>query len=343
MKISIIIVTWNGLDYLKSFLPSVVDSDYDDFEIILADNASSDDSILWVTTQYPQVKIVALDRNYGYCGGNNKAVPYASGELLIFLNNDVRVETGWLRPISIAFVNNPKLGAAQPKIRSERDPSLFEYAGAAGGLLDRYGYPYCQGRIFDHCEVDSGQYDHMKNIFWASGAALTIRKDLFEGIGGFDEDFHLHMEEIDLCWNLIRRGFTIELVPDSVVFHVGGGSLNQNSPHKLGYNIRNSLSMLWKHLPTYRLLPVLSTRCLFDTIAALRECSKGRFKHGWAIWKAHLQFILLIPINQKKRRTLRQANLEFSDAWLSRFLLPWQYFIRRKATSLELRKPDRLL
>ena len=343
MKISIIIVTWNGIDLLQSYLPSVVDSDYDDFEIVLADNASVDESVHWVSTHYPSVKIVTHDKNYGYCGGNNRAVPFASGELLIFLNNDVRVEKGWLQPIANAFSQNQLLGAAQPKIRSDRDSTLFEYAGAAGGLLDRYGYPYCQGRIFDHCEIDLGQYDQMKSIFWASGAALTIRKSLFEDIGGFDEDFHLHMEEIDLSWNLLRRGYTIELVPESLVYHLGGGSLNQNSPRKLGYNIRNSLSMLWKHLPTHRLVPVMLTRCVFDSIAAVRECTKGRFKHGFAIWKAHIQFIALTPLNQRKRRKLREANLEYSDAWLSRFLLPWQFFIRRKSTSLELRKPDRLI
>ncbi|HLR32929.1 MAG TPA: glycosyltransferase family 2 protein, partial [Fodinibius sp.] len=247
---SIIIVSWNALHHLQTFMESVAATDYPHFEIILADNASTDGSKEWVKEHFPQIKIVTFQRNYGYCGGNNKAVPYASGNILLFLNNDVRVESNGLDPIAQIFEKNASVAAVQPKMRSYKRPAYFEYAGAAGGFLDKYGYPFCRGRIFDTVEKDTGQYDEPCDILWASGAALAIRKNVFEEIGGFDEGFAFHMEEIDLCWQLWNRGHRIRYCPQSVVYHLGGGSLPMNSPRKTFYNYRNGLIMLLKNYTT---------------------------------------------------------------------------------------------
>ena len=214
---SIIIVSWNALEHLKNYLPSVTATNYPQYEIILADNASTDGSKKWVQEQYPEIKIAELEKNYGYCGGNNRAVPYAENDILLFLNNDVRVEPDWLQGLAECFQKDKTIGAVQPKMLSDEEPEYFEYAGAAGGYLDRFGYPFCRGRIFDTVEKDQGQYDNETNILWASGAALAIRKDLFNVLGGFDEDFEFHMEEIDLCWQLWNAGHKVRFCPSSTV------------------------------------------------------------------------------------------------------------------------------
>ena len=206
---SIIIVTWNALEHLKTFLPSVCSTRYPDLEIILANNASTDGSAEWVQKEFPEIKVVTFSRNHGYCGGNNRAADYAEGEILVFLNNDVKVDPDWLKNLEKTF-NTQDVAAVQPKLRSFESPEFFEYAGAAGGFLDYFGYPFCRGRIFDTIEKDLGQYNHPGNILWASGAALAIRKDLFLEAGRFDEDFEFHMEEIDLCWRLWNLGYRIQ-------------------------------------------------------------------------------------------------------------------------------------
>lgn len=336
-SISIIIVTWNGLGWLKSFLPSVVSSLIDHAEVIVADNASTDGTADWVRSHFPQVKVQSFDQNYGYCGGNNRAAAAASGKLLIFLNNDVEVGTGWLKPITDAFNNRPTLGAAQPKILAHGDRTRFEYAGAAGGMMDRYGYPFCLGRVFDTCEIDTGQYDHLTaDIFWASGAALAIRRDVFLEAGGFDEDFQFHMEEIDLCWKLHRMGYTVSCIPESVVYHVGGGSLDSGSARKLAFNMRNNLAMLYKHLPAGRFWTVFMIRSILDGAAAVRELLRGRFRHFWAIASAADHFLLNIGGIHKKRRVLIEKQLPFKTDKLSPVLLPWRYFVMQTKTASKL-------
>lgn len=309
----------------------------DDTEIIVADNASTDGSAEWVQTHFPDVKILKFDQNYGYCGGNNRAAAAAVGNVLIFLNNDVEVDAGWLKPIADAFSKRPKLGAAQPKIRANGERTRFEYAGAAGGMMDKYGYPFCLGRIFDTCEIDSGQYDQLAgDIFWASGAALAIRRDVFSEAGGFDEDFQFHMEEIDLCWKLQRMGFSISGIPDSVVYHVGGGSLDSGSPRKLAYNMRNNLAMLYKHLPTGRFWAVFFIRAILDAAAAVRELLRGRFRHFWAIASASDHFLLHIGRIHKKRRELIEKRLPFRTDRLTPVLLPWRYYVIKTRTAAKL-------
>lgn len=336
---SIIIVSWNALHHLKTFLPSVAASAYGDFEIILADNASTDGSKFWVQEQYPEVKIVTFDRNYGYCGGNNRAVPYATGDILIFLNNDVKVEPHWLTPLAQQFTEDPAIAAAQPKMRAYDHPEAFEYAGAAGGFIDKYGYPFCRGRIFDTLEDDDGQYDDTSEIFWASGAALAVRKEVFKQLGGFDEDFEFHMEEIDLCWRLWNQGHKVAFCPQSIVYHLGGGSLPMDSPRKVYYNYRNSLTMLWKNYPASSLLIRFPARLLLDKIAAIRELFKGNLNVFKAIIKGHWHFWRSLGTTAKKRERLQQKRkTPENPALMQSYSIAWQYFVREKKRFRDLPK-----
>ncbi|SHF86260.1 hypothetical protein SAMN05443144_11455 [Fodinibius roseus] len=329
---SIIIVSWNALHHLKKYLPSVVATSYSDFEIILADNASDDGSKAWVRQQYSEVKIAALDENYGYCGGNNRAVPHASGEILLFLNNDVRVEPDWLDALAECFTD-PEVAAAQPRFRSDKQPEYFEYAGAAGGFLDRYGYPFCRGRIFDTVEKDQGQYDDPRDILWAGGAALAVRKTIFEEQGGFDEDFEFHMEEIDLCWRLWNAGHRVRYCPHSIIYHLGGGSLPMESPRKTYYNYRNNLIMLWKNCSAQTLHRRFWIRYSLDVVAALRSLLRGKWAECKAIVRAHYHFWQSFGTTRQKRACLQERRTVKSDPSP---LLPVniivEYFINQKRT-----------
>jgi GT2 family glycosyltransferase len=326
-RFSIIIVTWNALHHLQKFLPSVVQTTYDDFEIIIADNASTDGSVSWAKQTYPHLKIISFDHNYGYCGGNNRAVPYATGDILLFLNNDVKVEPNWLLPLAKLFHKNPDVAVVQPKLRSYRNSQSFEYAGAAGGFIDRYGYPFCRGRIFDTIEMDEGQYDDQQLIFWASGAAFAIRKKIFQEAGGFDEDFEFHMEEIDLCWRLWNRGYRTVFCYQSIVYHLGGGSLPMNSPRKTYYNYRNSLIMLWKNYPLKLLIFRFPVRVCLDGIAALRALLKGSLSEWKAIIQAYSHFFSSFAATNEKRRKLRKTMV--IQAPLKPLSIVWQYFIKK--------------
>ncbi|WP_142712901.1 glycosyltransferase family 2 protein [Fodinibius sediminis] len=309
---SIIIVSWNALSHLKKYLPSVMATEYSNFEVILADNASNDGSKAWVADKYPGVRIVEHDDNYGYCGGNNRAVPHASGEILLFLNNDVRVDPEWLQALAKCF-SNSKTAAVQPKFRADENPEYFEYAGAAGGFLDRYGYPFCRGRIFDTVEKDHGQYDDSQPILWASGAALAVRKKLFEDLGGFDEDFEFHMEEIDLCWRLWNAGYEVRYCPESLIYHLGGGSLPMGSPRKVYYNYRNNLMMLWKNCSSQSLTRRFWVRYGLDIIAGMRSLVGGHWAECRAIGRAHYHFWQSFPDTHQKRALLQQQRAVEED------------------------------
>ena len=287
MHASIIIVSWNALDLLKRCLPSVVATDFDRFEIILADNASTDGSADWVRETFPEVRIIRHPDNWGYARGNNAAVPHALGDLVVLLNNDVEVPPGWLRPIVERFEAHDKLGAAQPKLHQFDRRTHFEYSGAAGGFLDRWGYPFARGRIFDVLEEDNGQYDQDRTIFWASGTCLAVRKDVWQRLGGLEEAFFMHMEEIDLCWRIHRIGYRIECVPESVVYHIGGGSLPAGNPQKTYLNFRNNLLMLYRNLPRSTWWRTLVVRTFLDSAAALRALVSGQPREAWAIFRAY--------------------------------------------------------
>ena len=335
---SVIIVTWNGLHHLKEFLPSVVHTNYADFEIIIADNASTDGSQEWLKETYPDVTIAQFDNNYGYCGGNNRALPFATKEILVFLNNDVRVTPDWLTHLALSF-DDENVAAAQPKILSHREPKKLEYAGAAGGFIDKYGYPFCRGRVFDHVETDNGQYDDKIEIFWATGAALAIRKDLFLFSGGFDEDFEFHMEEIDLCWRMLNEGYVIRYAPESIVYHLGGGSLPMGSPRKVYYNFRNSLIMLWKNYTFKALIFRFPIRFVLDVVAAYKALLTGKPKEFFAIARAHLYFFFKFFSIYSKRRSLKKhKTLRSSPSTMMPINLVVSHFIKGKKVFGDLSK-----
>lgn len=302
---SIIIVTWNGLEHLKEFLPSVLETDYEQFEIIIADNASTDGTREWIQKHAPSCRIVTFSENHGYCGGNNRAVPYADGNILLFLNNDVRVDPSWLTHLNQAF-SETSAAIVQPRVRSHLNPEYFEYAGAAGGLIDRLGYPFCRGRLFDNVEKDEGQYNKRTEIFWASGAAFAIRKEIFTELSGFDEEFEFHMEEIDLCWNAWNKGYKTLYEPQSIVYHLGGGSMPMGSPRKVYYNYRNSLLMLTKNLDVNPVRKIFMRLCL-DGVAGIRSMLMLKPAETFAIIKAHFGYYKRLPSMIQKRKSIQSG------------------------------------
>lgn len=295
-KIAIVILNWNGCEMLRSFLPSVVRfSEADGGVVYVADNGSTDASVEMLRREFPTVRLILLEKNNGFADGYNLALKQVDAEYAVLLNSDVEVTEHWLMPLVTFMDAHPEVAASQPKIRSWRHKELFEYAGAAGGFIDRYGYPFCRGRILGVVETDNGQYDTIIPIFWATGAALFIRlKDYWEA-GGLDGRFFAHMEEIDLCWRLRARGRQLVCVPQSEVFHVGGATLKKENPHKTYLNFRNNLVMLYKNLPQEDLLPVMRIRAILDYIAALSFVLKGQIPNALAVLRARRAYASLRP------------------------------------------------
>ena len=285
--VSIVIVTWNALPLLKQCLPSVVASDYPDLEIILADNASTDRTAEWARQQYPHMKVVRHPENWMFCRGNNEALAHASGKYIVLLNNDVEVSPGWLHPLVDVMEAGTEVAAVQPKMLQHGDRSRFEYAGASGGFLDRFGYPFTRGRIFFTMEDDRGQYDDPRDVFWATGAALMLRRAALDEVGLLDERFVMHMEEIDLCWRFQRAGYRVRVEPSSVVYHIGGGSLPQGDARKVYLNFRNSLLLLYKNLPPAEWRRVFPVRAALDASAAARALVAGRPQEAASILRAY--------------------------------------------------------
>ncbi len=290
-KIAVVILNWNGCEMLRKFLPSVVQySDNDCIDIYVADNGSTDDSVKMLHTEFPSVNIIILQQNYGFAEGYNKALEQISAQYAVLLNSDVEVTPNWLTPLASYMDSHPEVAACQPKILSYRDKNKFEYAGAAGGYLDKYGYPFCRGRILNVVETDYGQYDTITSIFWATGAALFIRLADYRGIGGLDGRFFAHMEEIDLCWRLRASGYDIVCIPQSVVYHVGGATLSKENPRKTFLNFRNNLLMLYKNLPNSELNSVMSVRTVLDYVAMLQYLFRGDMKNAKAVLSARKEY-----------------------------------------------------
>ena len=290
-KTAVVILNWNGRPFLEKFLPDVIaNSASPETEVVVADNGSDDDSVAWLTEHYPDIRLIRLDRNYGYAGGYNRALSYIEAEYFILLNSDVKVPAGWTEALVTFMDMHPRIGACQPRIRSYNEPEMFEHAGAAGGFIDRFGYPFCRGRVFDTVEKDNGQYDEAREVFWASGACMAVRADTFYQCNGFDDTFFAHMEEIDLCWRMQNSGYVIYYVPDATVWHVGGGTLTYGSPQKIYYNFRNSLMMLAKNLPKRQLRSTIFIRQLLDGIAAIMFFFKSGTKAFNAVIRAHRDF-----------------------------------------------------
>lgn len=291
-KLGVIILNWNGEKLLKEFLPTAAKYTIaPDVDLIVADNGSTDNSLPWIKENYPEVKIIALDKNYGFAEGYNRAIREADYEYVVLLNSDVEITPDWWQPLLTFMESNPMVGAVQPKILSWYDKRRFEYAGAAGGYLDNLGYPYCRGRLFDIIEEDKGQYDDAPaDVCWASGACLMTRRKLYLELGGLDENFFAHMEEIDLCCRILNAGYRVCALPDSAVYHVGGASLNQGNPKKTYLNFRNNLLLLHKNLPRKKGKRKLFIRRLADTLAWGMFLVKGDFANANAVLKAHRDF-----------------------------------------------------
>jgi len=290
-KISVVILNWNGLAMLQKFLPKVVEySQGEGVEVCVADNGSTDASRAWVSDAYPNVRLIVLDKNYGFADGYNKALQQVEAEYVVLLNSDVEVTPHWLESMTSYMDAHPEVAACQPKIRAERSREYFEYAGASGGYIDKYGYPFCRGRIFQVVEKDVGQYDTVVPILWATGASLFIRLKDYREVGGLDGRFFAHMEEIDLCWRLRSRGRVIVCIPQSVVYHVGAATLKKENPRKTFLNFRNNLLMLYKNLPEKELKKVLFVRGLLDWLAAFVFLLKGDGKNAKAVIQARKEF-----------------------------------------------------
>lgn len=344
MKLSIVILNWNGEQMLRQFLPSVTAScaNMPEVEVCVADNASTDESVSLVRSQFPTVRIIRLDRNYGFAGGYNRAIKQVDSTYTLLLNSDVEVPTDWLPPLLDYMDTHPGTAACQPKILSYSQRGIFEHAGAAGGFIDRYGYPFCRGRVMDRVETDYGQYDEPSGhhpVFWATGAALLVRTADYLAVGGLDEQFFAHMEEIDLCWRLLSRGRQIVCITDSRVWHVGGATLSSAHPRKTYLNFRNSLLMLYKNVPTSaELFRVMSVRSILDAVACLRFAVTGQWSHARAVISAVRDFHRLRPTYASVREELRRTATCPHPAGRFHWCLIWQYYILRRRTFSELKR-----
>jgi len=323
-KIAVVILNWNGKTLLEKFLPSVVR--YSDLgKIYVADNASTDDSVLFLEENYPNVEIIRNSRNFGYAKGYNEALKNVSEPYLVLLNSDVEVTENWLNPMLEIFENEPQTVALQPKILDYKNKEYFEYAGAAGGFIDKYAFPFCRGRIFSTVEKDENQYHKVSEIFWASGACLFIRKETFDRFGGFDEDFFAHQEEIDLCWRIQNENLNIKYVPNAVVFHVGGATLKENSPQKTFLNFRNSLYTLLKNHPKKGLFFTFFVRLCLDGIAGIYFLFQGKPIHTWNIAKSHFVVYATLRKTLKKRGFHQKSNYYHINS------IVFDYYIKQKA------------
>lgn len=334
-KVAVVILNYNTREFLEKFLPSVAATRYEHLEIVVADNASTDDSVQFTKNNYPQIKLIQLDKNYGFTGGYNRALKLVEADYYVLLNSDVEVDHDWIQPMVNLVRSNPKIAAIQPKLLAYHQKDRFEYAGAVGGFMDKYGFPFCRGRIFDSLELDKGQYQDNLKVFWATGAALFIKADLYHSVGGLDEDFFAHMEEIDLCWRLQNAGHEVWVCPESKVFHVGGGTLQKSNPRKTYFNFRNGLILLLKNLPPGKLFGVICMRLIFDHVAAYRFLFQGKFGDFKAIAAAHRHFILRFGYWKSKRRIVDGNKAYFEKEVLNGSVV-YRHFVKKKLTFPEL-------
>lgn len=328
-SVAIVILNYNGRNFLEKFLPSVLSSSYKNKRIIVADNASTDDSIAFLKKEYPaSVELIALSENSGYAEGYNRALNSISSNYYILLNSDVEVTENWIEPVISLMESNKEIAACQPKILSWYNKNLFEHAGAAGGFIDRYGYPFARGRLFDFCEDDQGQYNSTIPVFWASGAAFFIRSDLFHQAGGLDAFFFAHMEEIDLCWRLQLMGYRIFCCPESVVYHVGGGTLPKTNSRKTYLNFRNNLIMMYKNLNRLQRVWKLLVRFPMDQLFVLKSVLSGNFSIAWAVIRAHIDFWRWVFSKNRKagknRKPLKRLDGVYEGS------IVWAFFIKKK-------------
>lgn len=325
-KLAVVILNWNGKHYLERFLGRLVQrSSIPGVSIVIADNASTDGSVDWLKVHFPRVKLIELEENYGFTGGYNRALEQINSEYYLLLNSDVEVAQGWLEQLIDAMDRTPEAGICMPKIKSAFERESFEYAGASGGFIDALGYPFCRGRILSNIEIDCAQYNSDREIFWASGAAFMIRSALFHKLGGFDTNFFAHMEEIDLCWRAKLAGWQVWVFPDSEVYHVGGGTLPNNSPRKLFFNYRNNLLMLYKNLPSNRLWGVFILRIMMDCLSAMLYLLQGEKHFFNSVFKAYKEFWTLKKnITRDKKLTSVKINSIYRGSIVFAFFFSWK-------------------
>lgn len=330
-RVAAVILNYNTRKWLEKFLPHVLQTQYDNFEVIIADNASTDDSVAFLQANYPQLRIIHLPKNYGFAGGYNECLKQVESDYFILLNSDVEVTPNWVQPVIDLMETDASIAACQPKILAWHDKHKFEYAGAAGGYLDTLSYPFCRGRIIDHTEEDNNQYNDAREVFWASGAAMFIRSEKYFEAGGLDADFFAHMEEIDLCWRLKNHGYKVMVQPQAVVYHVGGGTLSRNNPRKTFLNFHNCLAMMFKNMNGKGLLWKLPLRFLMDDAAALMFLTYGNWRDTLAVFKAHTKFCLQLPKWFKKRSQCKKykTHLHNNTGVYSKSIV-FDFFIRKK-------------
>ncbi|MCK0132126.1 glycosyltransferase family 2 protein [Flavobacteriaceae bacterium F08102] len=333
MNVSIVILNWNGKSLLETFLPSVLQY-RDGADVYVVDNASTDDSVTFLQTNFPEVTLIENNSNGGFAKGYNDALSKINADVYALVNSDVEVTEGWISSVVAYFKTHPEVAIIQPKIRDYKSKSSFEYAGAAGGFIDQYGYPYCKGRIFNTLEEDINQYNVPDRIFWASGACFFIRAKVFHQLNGFDEDYFAHQEEIDLCWRAFNAGYKCAYIPSSVIYHVGGATLDAANPKKTYLNFRNSLLTMLKNLPKNQLWSILISRLFLDGIAGLKFLSAFKFSHFLAVIRAHFSFYGMFPRYWAKRKDLLTKKTNYYN---HRHIV-WQYFIRGRKTFTSLKK-----
>ncbi|MDB5130153.1 glycosyltransferase family 2 protein, partial [Mucilaginibacter sp.] len=346
-KVAVVILNWNGIKYLRDFLPSVLASTYPNLDIVVGDNGSSDESLEFLRSRYPSIRIIENKENYGFTGGYNRVLAQVEADYYILLNSDVEVEPNWIQPVIELMESDVQIAAAAPKIKSFHQKDHFEHAGAAGGFIDKFGYPFCRGRIFYEIEEDKGQYEQAGEVFWATGAAMFIKKRCWDLAGGFDETFFAHMEEIDICWRLKNMGYKVMYCPQSVVYHVGGGTLNSENPFKTYLNFRNNLLLLKNNLPFWRAFWVITLRFFMDLLALSRFLMEGKRKDAWAISRAHQNFVRKLfsksKVKSQKSKDYRaivsNQKTQHLTGTYSRSLV-WDFFIDKKTKFTDLEKKD---
>ena len=338
LKVAIVILNWNGAELLRKFLPSVIKhSDLEGVEVIVADNASSDNSLEVLKGEFPDIRTIVLEDNHGFAGGYNKALAQVEAKYFLLLNSDVEVAPGWLEPLIETLDQNDDVASVMPKVLDYKKPTHFEYAGAAGGFIDKYGYPFCRGRMFYEVEEDKGQYDTPIDVFWVTGCCMLVRASVYNELGGFDEDFFAHQEEIDLCWRMKNRGYRLLCLPQSVVYHVGGASLDMGNPRKTYLNFRNNLLLLYKNLPESDLKRVLVLRYILDGVAGLKFMVTDGLQHTLAVVKAHKEFRKMRSgFKQKRCEAQNAAEVNRNHPEMLNALMMHSFYIKGIKTYLEL-------
>ncbi|HYW96560.1 MAG TPA: glycosyltransferase family 2 protein [Bacteroidales bacterium] len=338
LKAAVVILNWNGERFLRKFLPGVItNTEAPGIEVVVADNGSTDGSVAYLEETFPGLRVLKFETNYGFAEGYNLAFSSLEAEYFVLLNSDVEVSKGWIDPLIRAMDNDKLVASVMPKIRAYELDGYFEYAGAAGGFIDASGYPFCRGRIFDSLEADYGQYDSSMEVFWTTGACMMVRGPLYKIVGGLDPFFFAHFEEIDLCWRLKNRGYKHLVIPESVVYHVGGGTLPTSNPWKTYLNFRNSLFMLYKNLPAESLPATIFKRLLLDGLSVIRFLLGAKFRDVWSILSAHVSFYR----HFRKYKAFRKEEHRFisrnSHAEMYDGSIVVDYFLRKKYTFLSLK------